>query len=64
MQPVNRSVQRLARIAGALYLVNIVAGAFAIGYVSSVAPTIQANEARWTERARISPTSLAPITSS
>jgi len=45
MQPVNRSVQRLARIAGALYLVNIVAGAFAIGYVSSVAPTIQANEA-------------------
>jgi hypothetical protein len=45
MQPVNRSVQRLARIAGALYLVNIVAGAFAIGYVSSVAPTIQANQA-------------------
>jgi len=45
MQPVNRSVKRLARIAGALYLVNIVAGAFAIGYVSSVAPTIQANEA-------------------
>src|SRR5690348_9235061 len=45
MQPVNRSVQRLAKIAGALYLVNIVAGAFAIGFVSSVAPTIQANEA-------------------
>ncbi|HEV2139649.1 MAG TPA: DUF4386 domain-containing protein [Candidatus Dormibacteraeota bacterium] len=44
MQPVNRSVQLLARIAGAFYLVNIVAGAFAIGYVSSVAPTIQANE--------------------
>lgn len=41
----NRSVQRLARIAGALYLVNIIAGAFAIGYVSSVAPTIHANEA-------------------
>jgi hypothetical protein len=45
MQAVNRSVQSLARIAGALYLVNILAGAFAIGYVSSVAPTIQANEA-------------------
>jgi hypothetical protein len=35
---------RLARIAGALYLVNILAGAFAIGYVSSAAPTIHANE--------------------
>ena len=45
MQPVNRSVQRLARIAGGLYLVNIVAGAFAIGYVSSVAPTVQSNAA-------------------
>jgi len=44
MQPANRSVQRLARIAGALYLVNILAGAFAIGYVSSGAPTIHANE--------------------
>ena len=30
-------------MAGALYLVNIVAGAFAIGYVASVAPTIHAN---------------------
>lgn len=39
MQPV-----RLARIAGAFYLVNIVAGAFAIGYVSSAAPTFQSNE--------------------
>jgi hypothetical protein len=38
-------IQRLARIAGALYLVNILAGAFAIGYVSSVAPTIHSNEA-------------------
>jgi len=45
MQNLNQSVQRLARIAGALYLVNIIAGAFAIGYVSSVAPTIHANEA-------------------
>ena len=45
MQKVSSSAQRLARIAGALYLVNIVAGAFAIGYVSSVAPTIHANEA-------------------
>jgi len=45
MQAANRSVQRLARIAGALYLVNIVAGAFAIGYVPSVAPTIHTNEA-------------------
>jgi hypothetical protein len=45
MQNANPSTQRLARIAGALYLVNIVAGAFAIGYVSSVAPTIHANEA-------------------
>jgi uncharacterized protein DUF4386 len=45
VQTVNRSVQSLARTAGALYLVNILAGAFAIGYVSSVAPTIQANEA-------------------
>lgn len=44
MHPANRAVQRLARIAGALYLLNIVAGAFAIGYVSSVAPTIHANE--------------------
>ena len=39
------SVLRLARIAGTLYLVNIVAGAFAIGYVSSVAPTVDTNEA-------------------
>ena len=45
MQNQDRSVQPLARIAGVLYLVNIVAGAFAIGYVSSVAPTINANEA-------------------
>ena len=36
------SAQRLARIAGALYLVNIVVGAFAIGYVGAVAPTVQA----------------------
>lgn len=43
MQQVSRSVQRLARIAGCLYLVNIGAGAFAIGYVSSVAPTIHDN---------------------
>src|SRR5215831_11234478 len=42
---VNRSVQWLARIAGGLYMVNILAGAFAIGYVSSVAPTIHTNEA-------------------
>jgi hypothetical protein len=45
MQNVNWSAQRLARIAGALYLINILAGAFAIGYVSSVAPTVNANEA-------------------
>jgi hypothetical protein len=29
------SARRLARIAGALYLINVVAGAFAIGYVQS-----------------------------
>lgn len=44
MQMVNGTVQRMARIAGALYLVNILAGAFAIGYVSSAAPTIHENE--------------------
>ena len=38
------SSPRLARIAGALYLVNIVAGAFALGYVGSAAPTIHDNE--------------------
>lgn len=37
------SAKRLARIAGALYLVNIVAGAFAIGYVGAAAPTVQVN---------------------
>lgn len=45
MQDVRWSVQRLARTAGGLYLVNILAGAFAIGYVGSAAPTIQSNEA-------------------
>ena len=45
MQTATTSPQRLARLAGAFYLVNIVAGAFAIGYVPSAAPTIHANEA-------------------
>ena len=43
MHEVIPSGQRLARIAGALYLLNIVAGAFAIGYVAAAAPTVQAN---------------------
>jgi hypothetical protein len=37
------SPSRLARIAGGLYLVNIVCGAFALGYVPSAAPTLGAN---------------------
>lgn len=45
MTSLRPSAQGLARIAGALYLVNILAGAFAIGYVASAAPTIHANEA-------------------
>ena len=36
MSPTPLSPRALARIAGALYLVNIVLGAFAIGYVPSV----------------------------
>lgn len=38
------SPRRLARLAGGLYLVNIVCGAFALGYVQSAAPTLAANE--------------------
>lgn len=38
------SPSRLARIAGALYLINIICGAFALGYVQSAAPTVTANE--------------------
>lgn len=37
------SPSRLARIAGGLYLVNIVCGAFALGYVPAAAPTLAAN---------------------
>ena len=35
---------RLARTAGALYLINIACGAFALGYVPSAAPSITADE--------------------
>lgn len=36
VRPAEASPQRLARIAGALYFLNIVGGAFAIGYVQAV----------------------------
>ena len=39
------SVRRLSRIAGGFYLVNILAGAFALGYVPSAAPSLASNEA-------------------
>lgn len=89
MQPVNQLVQRLARIAGALLVVDGVSyvlysfvDILAPGFAGHLVPWIQlpilagegsltvwllvagVNAAQWTERARISSTSLAPVTSS
>ena len=74
--PTDRSPRQLARMAGALYLINIVGGAFAIGFVramlfvpdpAATAHNIQAHELLYrpaSRRTSWSPSPMSPWRSS